>query len=94
MSPRRLLHLVGSIELATLGLMLVNIATVHAPEVSSVLGPVHGLAYTTTVVVAVLVMRGRHRTWLLALVPGVGGLLAARSASPDPWEPGPDDAYV
>ncbi|MFD2470058.1 hypothetical protein [Amycolatopsis silviterrae] len=63
--------------------MLGNVATVHLPEVSRVLGPVHGLAYTATVIAAVLLMGGRHRVWLLALIPGIGGLLAARAASPE-----------
>lgn len=82
MTPRRSLRLAGVTELATLAVMLLNMATHHLPAVSGVLGPVHGLAYTATVIAAVLVMGGRHRVWLLALVPGVGGLLAAR-ATPD-----------
>ncbi|GAA0623502.1 hypothetical protein HPO96_33475 [Kribbella sandramycini] len=80
MTPRRTLHLIGAIELTTLLLMLVNLATVHAESVSSTLGPLHGLAYLTSVVAAVLLRNGSHRTWLLALIPGFGGLLAARSA--------------
>lgn len=85
MSPRRILEIIGAVELTTLVLMLGNIVTVHQPEVSQVLGPVHGLAYTATVIAAVLVMGGRHRVWLLALVPGIGGLLASRAA------PSPED---
>lgn len=84
MSPRRILHLVGGVELATLVLMLANLFTVHLPAVTRVLGPVHGLVYTGTVLAAALVMRGRHAVWLWALIPGVGGLLAARVASPEP----------
>jgi len=80
-SPRRILQLVGAVELVTLLLMLVNIATVHLAEVSRVLGPVHGLAYTATVITAFLVRGGAHRVWLLALIPGIGGLLASRVAS-------------
>ncbi|ATY14023.1 hypothetical protein CU254_29085 [Amycolatopsis sp. AA4] len=82
MSPRRILDLIGAVELVTLVLMLGNIATVHLREISGVLGPVHGLAYMATVITAVLVMNGRRRVWLLALIPGIGGLLAARAASP------------
>ncbi|MFF5109204.1 hypothetical protein [Streptosporangium sp. NPDC000509] len=73
-------------ELATLVLMLANIVTVHLPEVSRVLGPVHGLAYTATVITAILVMDGRRRVWMLALIPGIGGLLASRAASPERLE--------
>lgn len=79
-SAERLLGIVGCIEFATLVLMLINLVTVHHPVVTSTLGPVHGLAYTATVVCAVLAMRGRHRVWVLALIPGIGGLLAARAA--------------
>lgn len=82
MSPRRGLQLLGTVELITLATMLANIVTVHLPDVTHVLGPVHGLAYTATVIAAVLVMGGRHRIWLLALIPGVGGLLASRAAPP------------
>jgi hypothetical protein len=91
-SPRRILQIVGTVELVTLVLLLVNIVTVHRPLVTHLLGPVHGLAYTTTVITAVLVMSGRHRVWLLALIPGIGGLLAARTASPEqPERPTMDD---
>ncbi|MCO1597460.1 hypothetical protein M8C17_20115 [Micromonospora sp. RHAY321] len=81
MSPRRVLQIVGTAELVTLVLMLMNVVTVHLPDVSRVLGPVHGLAYTATVITAILVMERRHRVWLLALIPGIGGLLAARAAA-------------
>ncbi|MCI0157358.1 hypothetical protein KNO15_11710 [Leifsonia shinshuensis] len=80
MSRRRILEIVGWAELATLILMLANLFTIHLPEVSRVLGPVHGLAYTATVITAILVRDGSHRVWLLALIPGVGGLLASRAA--------------
>lgn len=86
MSPRRLLEIIGTVELATLVLMLGNLFTVHQRQVSAVLGPVHGLAYTVTVIAAVLVMNGQHRVWLLALIPGIGGLLSARAASPEQRE--------
>ena len=91
MSPRRILQIVGTVELVTLVLMLVNLATVDLPEVPRVLGPVHGLAYTATVITAVLVMSGRHRVWLLAFIPGIGGILASRAASPEQLERQPLD---
>jgi len=76
------LRRIGLVELGTLVLLVLNLLTVHHPAISGVLGPVHGLAYTAAVVAAVLAMRGRHRVWLLVLVPGIGGLLAARAAGP------------
>ncbi len=96
MNSRRTLHVIGSIELLTLILMLLNLATVHLPAISHILGPLHGLVYTATVVAAILLMNGIHRVWLLALIPGIGGLLAARAAgcqttrlSPHAEGPGP-----
>lgn len=80
MSGLNALRVVGAIECLTLLVLLGNLLTVHRPEVSSVAGPVHGLCYTLAIVAATLVSGGRHRVWLLALIPGVGGVLAARSA--------------
>jgi hypothetical protein len=78
-NQRRALHAIGAVELSTFLLMMANLATVHLELFSSILGPLHGLAYTVTVIAAALASNGRHRIWLLALVPAVGGLLAARS---------------
>jgi hypothetical protein len=72
------MRLVGGVELGTLVLLLGNVATVHLPELSRIFGPVHGLAYTAAVLAAAVVSGGERRVWLWALVPGVGGLLAAR----------------
>ncbi|MBO1806356.1 hypothetical protein [Leucobacter ruminantium] len=82
MSPRRMLQIAGTAELVTLILMLANMLTVHAPAISQILGPLHGLAYMATVIIAILVRGDRHIVWVLSLIPGIGGLLAARSASP------------
>ena len=79
MNQRRALHAIGTVEFSTFVLMMANLATVHLELFSSILGPLHGLAYTVTVIAAALSSNGRHRIWLLALVPAVGGLLAARS---------------
>ena len=81
MSPRRMLQIAGTAELVTLILMLANMLTVHAPAISQILGPLHGLAYMATVITAILVRGDRHIVWVLSLIPGIGGLLAARSAS-------------
>jgi hypothetical protein len=78
-NPQRALHLIGGFELATLILLLANLATIHHPAISAALGPIHGLAYTSTVIIAILARNGHHRGWLLSLIPGIGGLLAARA---------------
>ncbi|MGW4059348.1 hypothetical protein ACWEGE_13760 [Amycolatopsis sp. NPDC004747] len=79
MSRRRVLHVLGTAELVSLAVLLLNLVTVHHRTISGILGPVHGLAYTTTIVAAALLADGRSRVWLRALVPGIGGLLAARA---------------
>ena len=73
-----MLRVVAAVELGTLALLLMNLFTIHASEASRVLGPVHGLAYVGTIVCTALIANGRHTPWLLALIPGVGGILAAR----------------
>ncbi|MFB9905694.1 hypothetical protein [Allokutzneria oryzae] len=72
------LRVPATVELTTLVVMLVNIATVHAPAVSSVSGPLHGFAYVMVVVVALLREGTPRRARLVALLPGIGGLLAVR----------------
>ncbi|WP_290050919.1 hypothetical protein [Amycolatopsis solani] len=79
MSARRALRVLGTLELGSLAVLLLNLVTVHHRTVSGIVGPVHGLAYTATIVTAVLVANGRSRIWARALVPGFGGLLAARA---------------
>ena len=95
----RTLRVAAAVEAASLALLLLNLVTVHAPAASALLGPLHGTAYLLTIVTA-WPLRGATR-WL-ALVPGVGGLLALRrtgvstpgrtrqTAAPAP-EPGPAD---
>ncbi len=75
--PSRPLRLAALIELASLLLLLANLATVHVPEVASLVGPVHGCAYL--VVVGATLRESRDGpARLLAVVPGIGGLLAIR----------------
>ncbi|GAA1813281.1 hypothetical protein [Nesterenkonia flava] len=80
MSAVVVLKWLGVAEMVTLALMLVNIITVHEPLISSLLGPSHGLAYTGTVIAGILAAQGRHRVWVLSLLPGIGGWLAYRAA--------------
>ena len=75
--PSRLLRLAARTEIATLVLLLANLATVHVPVVASLLGPVHGCAYL--VVIGATLRETRDvRARVLAAVPGVGGFLAIR----------------
>ncbi|MEU4744373.1 DUF3817 domain-containing protein [Actinosynnema sp. NPDC023658] len=74
----RALRVAAAVELVTVLVLLVNLATVHRPAVSSAVGPLHGCAYLLVVVLAW--SKGGARTRLSALVPGVGGLLVLRRA--------------
>jgi hypothetical protein len=74
------LRLLGAVELVSVLVLFGNLATVHDEAVASAVGPLHGMVYLAVVVAALAVARGRHRIWLLALVPAVGGLLADRAS--------------
>jgi hypothetical protein len=66
------------VEALSLLILFGNLATAHHPAVAAAVGPLHGTAY---LVVILLTWTGGYarRTRLLAVVPGIGGLLA-RSA--------------
>lgn len=78
-SELRPLTIASVAEAVTLLVLLINRVSAHLPAVTSVVGPVHGFAYLATVATAFLVPLAT-RARLLTLVPGVGGLLALRSA--------------
>jgi uncharacterized protein DUF3817 len=73
-----LLRIAARVEAASLLLLFANLFTVHWPPLSSLLGPLHGCAYLL-VIGATLQATRRTRPRLLAVVPGVGGLLAERA---------------
>lgn len=75
----RLLGLVAVLELVSVVVLLVNLVTVHVPLITSGVGPLHGLAYVTVVVLALLVEDRPLRARLLALIPAVGGFLVLRA---------------
>ncbi|MFF4036844.1 DUF3817 domain-containing protein [Streptomyces sp. NPDC001816] len=58
--------------------MLANLATAHLQPVSSVVGPTHGWAYLFVIVAAWRLRQAPATAKAVALVPGVGGLLALR----------------
>lgn len=85
----RLLPTAALAELASLILLLANLATVHWAPVASLLGPVHGCAYLI-VIGATVQVTGDLRTRLAAVVPGVGGLLVMRRLRRRPGREGGD----
>ncbi|MDT0304216.1 hypothetical protein [Streptomonospora wellingtoniae] len=72
------LRIAAHAELVSLVAMLANLATVHLEAVSAVLGPAHGCAYLFVVAAAWRDKRADAAAGFLALVPGIGGLLAWR----------------
>ncbi len=86
------LRVAAHIELLSLVTMLANLATVHLEPLSSLLGPTHGCAYLFVVVAVRRLERATSLTGIVAVVPGVGGLLALHRLSRSRIsEPGGDD---
>jgi hypothetical protein len=75
--PLRPLRVAATVELASLVLLLANLATVHWPAVASLLGPTHGCAYLL-VIVLTFGSTPSTRVRVTAWVPGVGGVLVLR----------------
>lgn len=74
---RIFLIVAGTIEVATLAAMLVNLATVDSRSFASAIGPVHGFVWLAIVASCLLTPWLTPRQRGLAAIPVVGGLLAA-----------------
>ncbi|WP_077797082.1 DUF3817 domain-containing protein [Streptomyces sp. JHA26] len=72
------LRIAAHAELISLIVMLANVFTVHLEPVSSLTGPTHGCAYLFVVITTWRLEQVPAAIKVLALVPGVGGLLALR----------------
>jgi hypothetical protein len=70
----RALEVLSVLELLSVGVLLVNLATVHVEGVASALGPTHGALYLAVAVTALLGQGLLPRTRVLALVPVLGGV--------------------
>ncbi|MEN3616079.1 DUF3817 domain-containing protein [Plantactinospora sp. ZYX-F-223] len=79
MTELRWLHTAAGGEAMTLLALLVNLSTVRADWLSSTVGPLHGFAWLATIALAWSAPLPRTAR-LLALVPGVGGMLVLRHA--------------
>ena len=80
----RVLRVAAVAEAVSLLVLLVNLATVHLGPITSVTGPVHGTAYLIAIGSALLLPAASRTARLLALVPGVGGVLALRQIARRP----------
>ncbi|MFD6530493.1 DUF3817 domain-containing protein [Streptomyces sp. NPDC060184] len=74
----RPLRVAAHAELVSLTVLLANLATAHLRPVSSLMGPTHGCAYLFVVIATWRLAPATTTIKALALVPGVGGLLALR----------------
>ncbi|GAA2891211.1 hypothetical protein Acy02nite_74650 [Actinoplanes cyaneus] len=74
----RPLRIAAAVELLSLLVLVINLATVHVAPVASLCGPVHGCAYLMIVILTAWHPAADRTAKLLAWVPGVGGLLATR----------------
>jgi hypothetical protein len=57
--------------------------TAHLPVITSLGGPAHGLAYLVVVVATLRDPAASRATKVQAFVPGIGGLLVLRAATPE-----------
>jgi hypothetical protein len=91
----RALTLLAATELASLLVLLANLATVHVPVVATILGPLHGCAYIAAIIGTAMSAGPASRPTLLSTIPGVGGSLAVatlrRRAHAVDGEPGPGE---
>lgn len=81
------LAVLAVLEIVTLGVLLVNLATVHARPVTQAIGPIHGAIYLATVVTVLLAPGFRVRDRVLGCLPVVGGALATWRARRHRGEP-------
>lgn len=85
---RQALRIAAFAELATLLVLLINLATTHWEPISSLVGPTHGCAYLLVVILTWRQPGAGQRTKAIAVLPGVGGLLVLRRLPTEPSQPG------
>jgi hypothetical protein len=78
----RPLRIAAHVELISLTVMLANLATAHLKPISSLLGPTHGCAYLFVVIATWRLTSATTTTKAVAVIPGIGGLLALRRLRP------------
>jgi hypothetical protein len=72
------LRIAAGAELVSLTVLLANLATVHWPMVSSLVGPTHGCAYLFVIIATARHAQATKRLTTTAIIPGIGGLLVLR----------------
>ncbi|WP_042396751.1 hypothetical protein [Streptacidiphilus carbonis] len=87
----RPLRIAAQVELVSLAVLLANLATVHLQTAAALMGPTHGCAYLFVTVSTWRLKQATTTTKAVAVIPGIGGLLAlrrlGRSGSAQPGTP-------
>ncbi|MFI6603625.1 hypothetical protein ACIBHX_45970 [Nonomuraea sp. NPDC050536] len=73
----RVLRVAAAFEALSLVVLLVNLFTVHAKPVSSLVGALHGMSYVAVIAAVSMTSAAAGARWL-AWIPGIGGALALR----------------
>jgi len=74
----RPLRIAAALEPISLAILLLNLAFGNAQPVAAAVGPIHGCLYLFVIIATAREPRTTPRITALAVVPGVGGLLALR----------------
>jgi len=77
------LRLVALAEPATLAVLLTNVTVLHEPGVAAAIGPVHGGCYLAIIIGFLIRDHTTAAARLLAVLPGIGGLLTLRQVRID-----------
>jgi hypothetical protein len=75
----RALEVLSILELASVALLLANVATLHSRPITATMGPAHGAVYLAVVVTALFGRDLLARTRWMALIPVLGGVLTLRN---------------
>lgn len=78
----RTLRIAAAVEAASLAALLINLVTIHTKTITALGGPVHGLCYLTVIVCTFMTPDATPAARRLAVIPGIGGLLALRRIHP------------
>jgi hypothetical protein len=75
------LYLFTALELASLAILLTNLATADSRQLAAAVGPIHGALYLCVIISVARHPRTTHRITALSCLPAVGGALALRRLS-------------
>jgi hypothetical protein len=77
------LRVLAALELASLAVLLVNLATDNSRPLAAAVGPIHGFLYLSVIITVVRAPRTTRQTIALSALPVIGGILAVRRLALD-----------